>query len=361
MRLDPATFIRSTQQGLGGLLGIEIVSATKDRVVGQFVAGSQHMTAGERLHGGAIMAFADTLGAYGAILNLPAGFTTATIESKTNFFRAGRPGHLVGESVPLHVGGTTMVWQTSVRGPDNERVAQVTQTQIVLKDDEADPSNDAQPVPPNSDQNEASISPDDPVNGVTASRRKEQIFRAACEVMARKGFARATMRDIASAAGMPVPTMYQYLRSKDDLLTMVFDTYLAEIERSISMAAAQGRTATQKLAAAIRANLTSFDKYHKQIRLMSRETQALNPEARERVKRHLTSYIRLFSNIITEGIEKDEFRKVDPELMANFIAMLCEVWPLRFWSVGRFGLAAIQDAILAFVADGLRKPIGKMS
>jgi AcrR family transcriptional regulator len=169
------------------------------------------------------------------------------------------------------------------------------------------------------------------------------------------------MRDIASAAGMPVPTMYQYLRSKDDLLTMVFDTYLAEIERSISMAAAQGRTATQKLAAAIRANLTSFDKYHKQIRLMSRETQALNPEARERVKRHLTSYIRLFSNIITEGIEKDEFRKVDPELMANFIAMLCEVWPLRFWSVGRFGLAAIQDAILAFVADGLRKPIGKMS
>jgi hypothetical protein len=75
----------------------------------------------------------------------------------------------------------------------------------------------------------------------------------------------------------------------------------------------------------------------------------------------MTSYIQLFSNIIAEGIRKNEFRNVDPDLMANFIAMLCEVWPLRFWSVGQFGLAAVQDAILAFVADGLRKPIGEMS
>jgi uncharacterized protein (TIGR00369 family) len=361
MPLNPATFIRSTQQGLNGLLGIEIVSATKDRVVGQFVAGPQHMTAGERVHGGALMAFADTLGACGAVLNLPAGFATATIESKTNFFRAGRPGQLVGESVPLHIGGTTMVWQTSVRGAHDEHVAQVTQTQIVLKVDEPDRYNDARWAKPNLNQNEAPTPADEVVNGATALRRKEQIFRAACDVMARKGFARATMREIASAAGMPVPTMYQYLRSKDDLLTMVFDTYLAEVERNISTAAAQGRTATQKLAAAIRANLASFDNYHKQIRLMNRETQALNPEARERVKRHMTSYIRLFTNIIAEGIEKDEFRKVDAELVANFIAMLCEVWPLRFWSVGRFGFAAVQDAILAFVADGLRKPIGAMS
>jgi uncharacterized protein (TIGR00369 family) len=359
--LDPATFIRSTQQGLAGFLGIEIVSATKDSVVGQFVAGPQHFTAGERVHGGAIMAFADTLGAYGAVLNLPAGFTTSTIESKTNFFRAGRPGQLVGESVPLHFGRTTMVWQTSVRGEDEERVAQVTQTQIVLRVDKTDLNNEARSVAPNLRPNEAPTAADEPANGVTASRRKEQIFRAACDVMARKGFARATMREIASTAGMPVPTMYQYLRSKDDLLTMLFDTYLAEVERNISIAAAQGRTATQKLAAAIRANLASFDSYHKQIRLMNRETQALNSEARERVKRHMTSYIQLFSRIIAEGIQKNEFRNVDPDLVGNFIAMLCEVWPLRFWSVGRFGLAAVQDAILAFVADGLRKPIGEMS
>jgi uncharacterized protein (TIGR00369 family) len=359
--LDPITFIRLNQKGLDGLMGVEIISASKGRVVGQLLAGPQHMTAGERLHGGAIMAFADTLGAYGAVLNLPTGCTTATIESKTNFFQAGRAGPLIGESVPLHLGRTTMVWQTSVRGPDDERVAQVTQTQIVLKGDDPDLANCTPTLSPKSDNDELSPMAFDPVNGNTAAKRKEQIFRAACEVMARKGFARATMREIASAAGMPVPTMYQYLRSKDDLLTMVFDTYLAEIERNVSMATAQGRTATHKLAAAIRANLASFDTYHKQIRLMNRETQVLNSEARERVKRHMRNYIQLFTKIIAEGVERGEFHNVNPELVANLIAMLCEVWPLRFWSVGHFGLATVQDAILAFVTDGLRRPVRKKS
>lgn len=342
--MDTATFIRSNQEGLDGLLGLEIISAAKDKVVGQLVAGRQHMTAGGRVHGGTIMAFADTLGAYGAVLNLPANCTTATIESKTNFLRAARPGPLIGESTPLHLGRTTMVWQTAVRGPDDEQVAQVTQTQIVMAIRAAanEPAREAEPAPQS--------------DGDTAADRKERIFRAACEVMARKGFARATMREIASAAGLTVPTMYQYLRSKDDLLALIFDTYLAEIERRVSVAAAQGRTATEKLKAALRANLASFDAYRNQIRLMNREGQALNQEARERVKRHMRSYIGLFTAIVAEGVESGEFRRRDPELVANLIAMLCDVWPLRYWSVGRFGLDGVQDAILALVMDGLRRP-----
>jgi uncharacterized protein (TIGR00369 family) len=353
--LDPVAFIRSNHEGLHGLLGVEIISAAKDRVVGQLMAGPQHMTAGGRVHGGTVMAFADTLGAYGAVLNLPQGCSTATIESKTNFFRAGQPGPLIGESVPLHLGHTIMVWQTSVRGPDDEHVAQVTQTQIVLPNRGAESSKRVQTAS-KWEQSGPRTEPGDPGNGDTAARRKETIFRAACEVMARKGFARATMREIASAAGMPVPTMYQYLRSKDDLLALIFDTYLVEIERNVSVAAAQGRTATEKLSAAIRANLASFDVYHKQIRLMNRETQALDREARERVKRHMRSYIGLFTKIIAEGVEQGEFRDGNAELVANLLAMLCEAWPLRYWSIGQFGLAAVRDAILALVTDGLRRP-----
>jgi uncharacterized protein (TIGR00369 family) len=352
--VDPTAFLRSNQEGLDGLLGVEIVSAAPDRIVGQLAAGPQHMTGGGRVHGGAVMAFADSLGAYGAVLNLPEGCTTATIESKTNFLRRGQPGILIGESVPLHVGRTTMVWQTTVRDSENEPVAQVTQTQIVLKLRGREAERPALPAAASREQVASDAA--EPGNGDIASVRKKQIFRAASEVMARKGFARATMREIARAAGMPVPTMYQYLRSKDDLLALIFDTYLAEIERSVSRAVAEGRTATEKLTAAIRANLASFDIYQRQIRLMNRETQALNADARERVKQHMRSYLALFSRIIDEGVARGEFRPRDPELVANFIAMLCEVWPLRHWSIGQFGLAKVQDEMLALVTDGLLRP-----
>jgi len=90
-------------------------------------------TTGDRLHGGAIMAFADTLGAVAAILNMPEGSRTTTIESKTNFIGGAPAGTLVlGESVPVHKGRTTVVCQTSIRTEAGKLVALVTQTQLVI-------------------------------------------------------------------------------------------------------------------------------------------------------------------------------------------------------------------------------------
>jgi uncharacterized protein (TIGR00369 family) len=85
------------------------------------------------LHGGAVMAFADTLGATGTILNLPEGAGTATLESKTNFI-AGAPAgtRVIGETTPIHRGRTTQVWQTRVTTAEGRLVAVVTQTQMVL-------------------------------------------------------------------------------------------------------------------------------------------------------------------------------------------------------------------------------------
>ena len=86
------------------------------------------------MHGGAIMAFADTLGGAATALNLPAGAGTTTVESKTNFFAPARTGETIrGECVALHRGRRTMVWQTRVTGPDGRLLALVTQTQIVLE------------------------------------------------------------------------------------------------------------------------------------------------------------------------------------------------------------------------------------
>src|SRR5215475_722897 len=96
-------------------LGIELILATPERVVGEMTVREELCTRPAVLHGGAIMAFADTLGALGTIANLDPGDRTATIESKTNFVSAAPlQARIIGEATPVHRGRTTMVWQTRV-------------------------------------------------------------------------------------------------------------------------------------------------------------------------------------------------------------------------------------------------------
>lgn len=114
------------------LLGIDITQATSDEVRAQLPWRPEHCTMAGILHGGAMMAFADTIGAVCAFLNLPEGTTTATLESKTNLFRPVRGGTLTGVSKPLHVGRVTIVAQTDLFDEQERRVAQITQSQAVL-------------------------------------------------------------------------------------------------------------------------------------------------------------------------------------------------------------------------------------
>ena len=116
-----------------GAMGIKPSEVSRDRVVASMEVRSDLCTSGNVLHGGAIMAFADTLGAVATIANLPEGARTTTIESKTNFLGAIPVGtHVQGECTPFHRGKTTMVWQTLVRSEAGKLCAVVTQTQMVL-------------------------------------------------------------------------------------------------------------------------------------------------------------------------------------------------------------------------------------
>jgi uncharacterized protein (TIGR00369 family) len=115
------------------LMGVEILSAEKDAVRARLVVRPDLCTAGNIMHGGAIMAFADTLGAIGTVLNIPREAGTTTIESKTNFLSAAREGTTVhAEATPIHVGKKTCVFQTKITREDGKLVALVTQTQMVL-------------------------------------------------------------------------------------------------------------------------------------------------------------------------------------------------------------------------------------
>jgi len=116
-----------------GLMGVQLTEVTQTRVVASMEVRPELCTAGGVLHGGAIMAFADTLGAVATVANLPQGGRTTTIESKTNFLGAVPVGsRVIGECTPFHRGRTTMVWQTLVRSEAGKLCAVVTQTQMVL-------------------------------------------------------------------------------------------------------------------------------------------------------------------------------------------------------------------------------------
>jgi 1,4-dihydroxy-2-naphthoyl-CoA hydrolase len=116
-----------------GLMGVQLTEATPERVVATMLVRPELCTAGGILHGGAHMAFADTLGAVGTLLNLPQGKRTTTTDSSTKFIGGARADTTVtGESVALHRGRTTMVWQTSIRNAEGKLCSVVTQTQLVL-------------------------------------------------------------------------------------------------------------------------------------------------------------------------------------------------------------------------------------
>ena len=131
--MDTLTQLKEQMLPFARLLGIEFVSATLEKVVAELTVREELCTRPAVLHGGAIMAFADTLGAIGTILNLPEGAGTTTIESKTNFVAPAPVGtRVIGEATPVHRGRRTMLWQTRITTPEGRLVALVMQTQLVL-------------------------------------------------------------------------------------------------------------------------------------------------------------------------------------------------------------------------------------
>jgi len=124
-------------QGFGGglpqAMGVKITHAGKKKILAELPVTTIVLNRNARANGGALMAFADCIGAAGTVMNLPEGYVTTTLESKTNFLGAGVGPVLKAESIPLHVGRTTMVWQTTITNSgDGSRVAIITQTQIVI-------------------------------------------------------------------------------------------------------------------------------------------------------------------------------------------------------------------------------------
>ena len=130
---DLETMQKRMESCFPGLLGIRLIELAPDKVVAEMEVRPDLCTAGGILHGGAYMAFADTLGAVGTIVNLSPGKRTSTTDSSTKFMSGAKVStKIVGDSVALHRGRTTMVWQTSIRTAEGKLCAVVSQTQLIL-------------------------------------------------------------------------------------------------------------------------------------------------------------------------------------------------------------------------------------
>ena len=113
-------------------LGIEVISARPETVVGRLEWRAELCTAGGALNGGALMSLADNMGGTCAFLNLPSGASTATISSSTNFLRGVREGHVTATSRPLRVGKSVIVVETELRDDEGRLAAHTTQAQAVI-------------------------------------------------------------------------------------------------------------------------------------------------------------------------------------------------------------------------------------
>ena len=132
--MTPLEKVNSMKMPFAELKGVTFIEADRDRVVARMLVRPDLCTLGHIIHGGAIMAFADSVGAAATVVNLPEDANgTTTIESKTNFIGGAREGTtLIATATPVHRGRRTQVWQTRLETEDGKLVAVVIQTQMVL-------------------------------------------------------------------------------------------------------------------------------------------------------------------------------------------------------------------------------------
>lgn len=344
-------------EGLPLALGIAIESCNGSQVEGTMMAGPEHGTAaGMRVHGGALMAFADTLGAIGTAAQLSSAQWTTTVDSSTHFIAAASPGLMRGTAHAIHRGRTTQVWRTDVFDSAQKLVAVVIQTQLVLhRSESVDVSNT---LAVEACASEASP-PAQSVSGgaqTIPEQRLRQIFVAASEVFGKKGYAGASMRDIAEAAGMPIPTMYQYVSGKEKLLLLVFETYMAEISSALTIANDFTKTPRQRLHDCVSVTLRLYDAYRRQIRLMYQETRSFSAENRERVRKLTRSTHHVWEGIIRAGVASGDFHCRDTSVAASFIPNLCSIWVLHYSSMKETSLDDLRRSVLELLEGGLGVP-----
>lgn len=274
------------------------------------------------------------------------GSSCSIVELRTTFFAPCTCETVQGEAFLVYRNAPLSIWQSDLRSSSGTPLAQVVHTILDRNCGEARPMQAAgRPSTP------APIEARPRVRN--AASRRETIARAACDVIAEKGFASASMREIARAAGMHVPTMYQYVASKEEVLELVYRWVIDRVRGNINDAFVEALSPEDRLTAVVRSLVDNNDKMRKESGVLNREMRSLSKQARQRVVDDYAEIIENISKIIAEGVEQGQFRKVNPLLIANFIDAICDIWALRQFAIGQFTIGEFKNELAEFIQFGL--------
>lgn len=310
-----------------------------------------------------IGALANHKGAQGSVAD---GWIVSSENIQVSQFRRLDGEQLTAIAAPLIACNEFFEWRSqvfchakNVRPKSSHLIAEVTQ-----RFRSAVANDNSEPVKPNAlgrEQNaiQESRAVETPggrkIEGV-ADRRRLQIFEGACEVISKKGWANASIRDIAKSAKITIPTMYQYIADKEDILYLVTSMCMEEILQYFQERVDDVKEPVSALTDAVTAYFQYIDKNRRYINLLYSETRSLNDENRERIFYLEKKFVKLWESIIIKGNASGAFSVTNTDLAANLIYFLCTAWSLRYWNIGKFSEAEVRDHILKMVLHGISLP-----
>jgi AcrR family transcriptional regulator len=193
------------------------------------------------------------------------------------------------------------------------------------------------------------------------AQRHEEIFRGASRVFISRGYHQATVREIAEEAGLSLGGLYSYVRTKEDILYLVFDRLTTTLRESMRRAIEGVDDPVDQIRAALRADLETTERYQDEILLMYQETKSLDRAGRRAVLAREAEYVGFFEEILKAGYRRGLFQG-DPRLAADAIAFLCSIVALRRWNLGRrFTSDETREGLVDFIlrALGAREGTGR--
>lgn len=201
-------------------------------------------------------------------------------------------------------------------------------------------------------------------NRELVQQRHQQICKAATRVFISQGYHRTTVREIAKEAGLSLGSLYSYIRTKDDILYLVFEDVTSALRENIRQAVEGIDGPVERITTALRVVLKTIEQHQEEILLLYQESKSLGRESLQAVLSREAEYVQFFEDILRPGYDDGIFRG-DPRLSADIIAYLCSILALRRWNLRhRFSSDEVVDGLIAFTlralgvaADDSRRPV----
>lgn len=184
-------------------------------------------------------------------------------------------------------------------------------------------------------------------------RRHEQICDAALRLLARKGYHHSSVREIAEAAHLSVGALYTYIKSKEDILLLVYHRIFNLFQAKMSETMLKSGDPAAQLGAAIEATLRLYDDYHDLILVLYQESHTLRRDALQQLFEVDRRYVSMVQAIIERGNLEGHFMAKDPNLTAILILFLCAVWPLKRWNLKKYDLSNVTEGVIGLVLHGI--------